>query len=130
MILTIQSTEPLPTGEYRVKLVELTTVDGKYGEQLRWKLEVAQGEYAGRTLTAFCSPSGNPASKCVRWVSALIGRHLQAGEQVDLATLVGKEARAVVIVKATPEGREVNSVQELLPLRPRPAREDATLLDD
>ena len=119
MVITIQSTEPLPTGEYRVKVAELTTVEGRYGEQLRWRLQVVQGDYAGRLLTAFCNPSGNPASKCGRWVAALLGRSLQTGEQIELATLVGKEARAVVIVKVAADGREVNAVQELLPLRSR-----------
>lgn len=121
MTITVQHTEPLPTGEYPVQLVELTTVDGKYGEQLRFKFEVVKGEYAGRSLIAFASPSGSPASKCVRWASALLGRALQAGEQLDLQSLTGKYARAVVVVKATADGREVNAVQDLLPAR-RPAQ--------
>jgi class 3 adenylate cyclase len=115
--ITVHHTEPLPTGEYPVKLVELTTVDGKYGEQLRFKFEVVKGDYAGRTLIAFATPSGNPASKCVRWASALLERTLQAGEQVDLESLIGRYARAVVVVKSTADGREVNAVQEILPVR-------------
>jgi len=125
MILTIQDTQPLPVGEYLVRLTELTEVEGKFGTQLRFRLEVVEGKHAGRLLTAFASPSGNPASKCVRWVSALLGRHLQAGEQVDLTTLVGKLARAVVVLKTTADGREVNVVQELLPMRrPSPPPEE------
>lgn len=117
MTITVQDSEPMPTGEYPVKLVELTTVDGKYGEQLRYKFEVVKGEYAGRTLTAFATPSGNPASKCIRWASALLERTLQAGEQVDLESLIGRYARAVVVVKSTADGREVNVIQEILPAR-------------
>lgn len=121
MTITIQHQEPLPTGEYPVKLVEITTVDGKYGEQLRFKFEVVKGEYAGRSLIAFASPSGSPSSKCVKWASALLGRSLQAGEQLDLQSLIGNYARAVVIVKSTADGREVNTVQEILPARRAPA---------
>lgn len=117
MTITIQHQEPIPTGEYPVQLKELTTVDGKYGEQLRFKFEVVKGEYAGRVLIAFASPSGSPNSKCVRWASALMGRTPQAGEQLDLQELVGKYARAVVVVKSTADGREVNAVQEILPAR-------------
>lgn len=43
MTITIQHQEPLPTGEYPVKLVEITTVHGKYGEQLRFKFRGSQG---------------------------------------------------------------------------------------
>jgi len=117
LTITVQDTEPMPTGEYPVKLVELTTVDGKYGEQLRFKFEVVKGDYAGRTLIAFATPSGNPASKCVRWASALLERALQAGEQLDLQSLIGRYARAVVVVKASGDGREVNVIQEILPAR-------------
>lgn len=121
VVITVQESDPLPTGEYPVKLAELTTIDGKYGEQLRFKFEVVRGNYAGRTLIAFATPSGSPASKCVRWASALLERTLQAGEQVDLESLIGRYARAVVVVKSTADGREVNTIQEILPARrPKP----------
>lgn len=120
MVITVQTNEPLPVGEYPVKLVELTTIDGKYGEQLRYKFEVVKGEYAGRTLIAFATPSGNTSSKCIRWAQSLLGRALQAGEQLDLQSLVGKYARAIVVVKSIGDGREVNTIQEILPARRQP----------
>lgn len=121
MIITIHDTQPLPTGEYPARLVELTTVDSRYGEQLRFKFEIVRGEYQGRTLIAFATPSGNPTSKCVRWASALVGRALQAGEQLDLQSLVGRYCLLAVVRKAGDGGREVNVVQEVYPpRRPQP----------
>ena len=120
-IIIVQNELP-PVGEFVLRLAELTTVEGKYGEQLRYKFEIAQtGEYAGRVLYAYATPSGNPSSKCVRWASALLGRPLEAGEQLNLESLQGRLARAIVLVKQASDGREVSAIQELLPLK-RPGK--------
>lgn len=119
--ITVQDSQPLPTGEYPARLIELTDVDGRYGKQWRLKFEVVRGEYQGRTLTAFVSPSGNPSSKCVRWAQSLMGRSLQANEQLDWQSLVGKYCLLSVIRKVNDGGREVNVVQDVLPPRRTPS---------
>ena len=130
IVITVMPNEPIPVGEYVVQLTELVCVEGKYGERLRFKYEIAEtGAYQGRTLYAFATPSGNPQSKCLRWCQALLGRPLEAGEQLNLESLVGKYARAVVVVKQTADGREVNVIQELLPLK-RPAKPQRNLAED
>jgi hypothetical protein len=60
----------------------------------------------------------------MRWAGALLGRPIQAGEQVDLETLVGKTAVAIVVRKRKEDGSEYNTVDDLLPLRTATAPTD------
>ena len=110
--ITAQGTEPLPTGEYRVELTAIELAKGQYGEQLRWSFSVLE---KGRTLVAYSSLSPSLASKCMRWASALLGRPLQAGEQVDFEALIGKRAVATVVRKRKEDGTEYNAIEDLLP---------------
>jgi hypothetical protein len=110
--ITAQGTEPLPTGEYRVELTAIELSTGQYGEQLKWTLHVPD---KGRNLVAYSSYSASLASKCMRWAGALLGRPIQAGEQVDFEALVGKTAVAVVVKKRKDDGTEYNAVDDMLP---------------
>jgi hypothetical protein len=110
--ITAQGTEPLPTGDYRVELVAIELSTGQYGDQLRWTFHVLD---KGRNLVAYSSLSASLASKCMRWAGVLLGRPVQAGEQVDFEALVGKTAVAVVVKKRKDDGTEYNAVDDLLP---------------
>jgi hypothetical protein len=110
--ITAQGTEPLPTGDYRVELVAIELSTGQYGDQLRWTFHVLD---KGRNLVAYSSLSASLASKCMRWAGALLGRPVQAGEQVDFDALIGKTAVAVVVKKRKDDGTEYNAVDDLLP---------------
>jgi len=110
--ITAQGTEPLPTGEYTVELTAIELSTGQYGDQLRWTFHVPD---KGRNLVAYSNLSASLASKCMKWASALLGRPIRAGEQVDFEALVGKTALAVVVRKRKDDGREINAIDELLP---------------
>ena len=114
LTVTVQSIGPIPTGEYTVELTAIELVDTQYGKQLRWTFLAP--EY-NRTLVAYSSLSSSPKSKCIRWASALLNRTIAVGEQVDLHTLVGKTATAVVIRKRKDDGSEINAIEDLLPLK-------------
>ena len=110
--ITIQGTEPLPTGEYRVELTAIELSTGQFGDQLKWTFRVLD---KGRNLVAYTGISSGPVSKCARWAGALLGRKLQLGETVDFEALVGKTAVAVVVKQRKDDGREFNKVEDLLP---------------
>lgn len=114
LTLTVQSTEPMPTGEYTVELTAIELVDTAYGKQLKWTFVVPDQK---RTLIAYSSFSGSPKSKCIRWASALLNRAISVGEQVDFQSLVGKTAIASVVRKRKDDGTEYNSIDDLLPKR-------------
>jgi len=111
--ITAQGTEPLPTGEYPVELTAIELTTGQYGDQLRWTFHVLD---KGRNLVAYSTFSPSLASKCMRWAGALLGRPIQANEQVDFEALVGKTAVAVVVKKRKDDGTEFNAVDDLLPI--------------
>ena len=110
--ITAQGNEPFPTGEYRVELTAIELSNGQYGEQLRWTFSVLE---KGRHLVAYSSLSPSLASKCMRWAAALLGRPIQAGEQVDFDALIGKTAIATVVRKRKDDGSEYNAIEDLLP---------------
>jgi hypothetical protein len=112
--ITAQGNEPLPTGEYRVELTAIELSTGQYGDQLRWTFHVLE---KGRNLVAYSSLSPSLASKCMRWAAALLGRPIQAGEQVDFDALIGKTAIATVVRKRKDDGSEYNAIEDLLPDR-------------
>ena len=112
LTITAQSSDPLPTGEYRVELIAIELGDGNYGEQLKWTFRVLD---KGRNLVAHSSVSASLVSKCMRWAGALLGRPVQAGESVDFEALVGKTAVAVVVKLRKENGQEFNKVEDLLP---------------
>jgi len=114
LTLTVQSNEPMPTGEYTVELTAIELVDTQYGKQLKWTFLVPEHK---RTLVAYSSLSSSPKSKCVRWASALLNRPISVGEQVDLQSLVGKTAIASVVRKRKDDGTEYNTIDDLLPQR-------------
>jgi hypothetical protein len=112
LTITAQGNEPIPTGDYRVELTAIELSTGQYGDQLKWTFHVLE---KGRNLVAYSSLSASLASKCMRWAGALLGRPVQAGEQVDFEALVGKTAIAVVVRKRKDDGSEYNAIEDLLP---------------
>ena len=114
LTVTVQSNEPIPTGEYTVELTAIELVDTQYGKQLKWTFVVPEHK---RTLVAYSSFTASPKSKCIRWASALLNRTIPVGEQVDLQSLVGKTATASVVRKRKDDGSEYNSIEDLFPVR-------------
>lgn len=118
---TSQSSTPLPTGEYAVRCIGIELTESKFEpskQQLAWKFEiVSAGEHQGRKLTAYTSLSTSLMSKAARFASALAGHPLADGESIDLNSLVGRHAVAVVVCRAKPDGTEFSKLEDLKPLK-------------
>jgi DNA-directed RNA polymerase subunit RPC12/RpoP len=112
--------EPLPTGEYPVRVESVNEQEGKYGVQLVWKLRVLAPEHEGKELTAWTNTTTSTNSKLARWAQSL-GFEPEPGEELDTNDLIGRKAIAVVVVKRAEDGSIFNRVEDLLPLR-KPAR--------
>jgi hypothetical protein len=119
------STEPIPTGEYRVRVESITEQKSKFDDtvQLVWKLRVLNSEFEGRELTAWTNATTSTKSKLAKWARAC-GYDIVAGDEFDTDDLVGCKVIAVVTVKRTDSGEMFNRVEDLLPLH---ARETATV---
>jgi hypothetical protein len=118
------SNDPVPTGEYKVRIESVTEQQSKFGEtQLVWKLRVLDPQYEGRELAAWANATGSTKSKLAKWARAC-GYDIVAGDEFDTDDLVGCKAIAVVTVKRTDTGEMFNRVEDLLPLH---ARETVTV---
>jgi hypothetical protein len=119
------STDPIPTGEYRVRVESITEQKSKFDDavQLVWKLRVLNSEYEGRELTAWTNATGSTKGKMAKWARAC-GYDIVAGDEFDTDDLVGCKVVAVVTVKRTDTGEMFNRVEDILPL---PARETVTV---
>lgn len=124
MRLVVTQNEVLPEDVYNVTLTAVEAVTGSFGEQLRWRFTVTDGEHKNATLTAWSNLSTATNSKTMQWASVLAGERFQAGDVVDFDRLIGRRARAVVICKDTNDGRRFNRITELLPLRVHKAETD------
>ena len=83
---------PLPTGEYQVELIAVERV-GAYGQYVRWLFRVVGVKH---TLIYHTDISNSISGGCLYLASVLLGRKIQHGEKINLQTLVGKTAIAVV----------------------------------
>jgi len=115
MKLVWQSAEPLPTGEYLVRVASITEKEGKYSPQLQWVFRVLEPEYEGRELIAYTNATNSTTAKVAQWARAL-GCEVVPGEEFDTDELVGRKAIAVVVVKPSQQGNRYNHVENLLPV--------------
>jgi hypothetical protein len=86
---TAEDYEPLPPGLYVVKLLDIESRESVNGEYRRWGWEILEEPYAGRKVYANTSTNFGPQDKPRQWVENILGRELEAGEQVGTEDLVG-----------------------------------------
>jgi len=116
--IAVRGNKPAPTGVYRVELVAIEHTDTYGGEYLKWVFRTVDSGYTIVDYTTV-SASTAPTSKCVEWITALLKRELQRGEEVDSQSLVGKTAIAYVRLKKLGyRKRECNRIEKLLPDNP------------
>lgn len=91
--------EVLPAGIYEASVNDIVVGEGTYlndksgqyetSDYLTWKFSILSGPFAGRLIWGFSSTKLTPGAKATPWVSALLGRPLGVGEQVDTDALLG-----------------------------------------
>lgn len=116
MIIPQTKYETIPTGEYVVEVVDALVDDGKFGPQVAFNLQVVEGEHSGVNMRAWTSATFSPKSRLYSWAAALFGAAIPAGYDLDTQDLIGRRARAVVLVKEKTDGQMFNKVDNLRPL--------------
>ncbi|MCL6476469.1 MAG: reverse transcriptase-like protein [Firmicutes bacterium] len=119
MKITVTEHTLLEPDAYRVKLVDVEEVQGQFGKQIRFQMETTDPDLPAVPLTAWANSSTSVTSKAVKWAGAFNGAPFRQGDTIDFDALIGKEAKAVVEVKQSGDGREFNRVTDILPLRRR-----------
>jgi hypothetical protein len=92
--------QPLPPGLYVGKLLDIESRESTNGEYRRWSWEILEGLYTGQKVYANTSTNFGPQAKARQWVENILGRQLEAGEQVGIEDLVsGKHHLMIENVK-------------------------------
>jgi hypothetical protein len=95
-LFTAENYEALPPGLYAGKLLDIESRESTNGEYRRWGWEILEGPYAGRKVYANTSTNFGPQAKARQWVENILGRELEAGEQVGTEDLVGGKHHLMV----------------------------------
>ena len=88
--------EPLPPGLYVGELLDIESRESTNGQYRRWCWEMLEGQYAGRKVYANTSTNFGPQAKARQWVENILGRELEAGEQIGIEDLVGGKQHLMI----------------------------------
>lgn len=114
--LTATNFEVIKPGVYTARIASITERnDAQFGPALIWAFDVRTKRGPIRVET-MSSQSFGPKAKARQWTEAILGRKLQAGEEIELNDLVGKECQVVLAVKETDAGNQVNRVESVQPI--------------
>ena len=80
--------DPVPPGLYPAELLDIEARESENGEYRRWSWKVLEGPHAGRILYANTSTNFGPQAKARQWVENILGREVEAGEQIGIEDLV------------------------------------------
>jgi hypothetical protein len=97
-----------------IELMDATPNSPNQDQWLKWTFHVYDSE-EGVELTAGSSQRFGPKAKARLWVEALLGRKLDEGEEVEMATLAPRDCQTVV--KRDDKG--FARITEVLPVRRR-----------
>ena len=132
--------EAMDQGVYRAKLVNLEEDEGEYGAFLKWYFEILEEDYESQTIRGQSSipERFTSATKMWQWAQGLLGRAIQAGENIDFEDLIGRECMITVGHKETDRGTfaridAVNPVRKKKPKKkpePEPEYEEDDEDDD
>ena len=86
----------IPDGTYPVNFTEAEASTNDFGYGVVLRFEVINGEHVGETTTRIVSQKLSPKSGLFKFVTALGGRKLEPGEEIDLTSFYGVQGLAIV----------------------------------
>jgi len=101
--------EPRPPGLYVGTLLDIESRESANGEYRRWSWEILEGPYAGQKVYANTSTNFGPQAKARQWVESILGRELEAGEEVRIEDQVGGKHN-LMIENTKRDGRVFDNV--------------------
>jgi hypothetical protein len=81
---------------YVSKLLDIESRESANGEYKRWSWEILEGPHTGQKVYANSSTNFGPQAKARQWVENVLGRELEAGEQIGVDDLVGGKHHLMV----------------------------------
>ncbi len=92
----------VPTGSYVGKFLGVEPYENEYGECMRWEWEITVGDCKGQKASRLTGLTPTLKNACGKMPSAVSGKPLNAGEEIDLTPCVGKPY--LLIVQAGEKG--------------------------
>ena len=118
MTIKIEQTiyEPVPTGRYSAKIVDIEETEGQFGPQLKFTFELPPDEDGeNRTIFGWCSKKFSSKSKLYGWTrAALGGNSIDRSYMFNSDDLIGRK----VTLSVTEEQGElgiVNKISSVIP---------------
>lgn len=110
----------VPEGEYHATPVDVRLAEGPHGEMVKIDFMLSgDDECDGRQVSGVASRRLSENTKLGRWVSAILGRVPEVGEEVKAQDLLHKDCRVVVKHRTNGEGQVLANVVELTGPSPR-----------
>ncbi len=117
--VTMQEAVVIPTGEYRMLVMDYEEVAGQFGQQYKFKLEMPKGtEYEGQYLSLWTPTNLTTKNKFGKFVQAA-GFDMEPGQDLMLEDLLQRPVTAVVIVTTGKDGTEFSKVEAVKRPKPR-----------
>lgn len=106
------SRSDVPKGNYIAKFVGVEPFQAKdqqYGPGLKWKWQIDQGQHAGQVASRVTGDSPSPKNSCGAILSGLVGKALQADEEIEPDQCVGR-SYLIIVAESKNGGTRVESV--------------------
>ena len=105
----------VPENEYAATIIDVRLVQGPHGEMVKVDFMLGgDDEYDGRQVSGVASRRLSENTKLGRWVSAILGRTPEVGDEVRAQDLLHKDCRVVVKHRANDDGQVFANVVEVL----------------
>lgn len=110
--------EPLaavPEGEYDATPVDARVMEGVHGEMVKIDFMLSgEDEFEGRQVSGIASKRLSENTKLGQWVTAILGRVPEVGQEVKGQDLLHKNCRVVVKHRANTDGKVFANVVDVL----------------
>lgn len=119
-----EAPEPIPVGVYQAKLTGIEKEEeGLYGDYVRLKFEVIEGDHKGVERNQICSfklthgKNRGTNSKLFNTLTGLLGKEPERGMEIELESLVGIECQIFVEDKEEKDGIVWQTITKVLPAK-------------
>ena len=106
----------VPEGEYDAMVSSLQPMKGVHGPMVRIEFILrGHDDIDGRSVSGIASKRLSENTKLGRWISAILGRPVEVGEDVRASDLLHKDCKVIVRHRTSDDGHVFGNVAEVLP---------------
>ena len=118
LTLTAQDYTVVDDGEYPAKFTGYEERTSDFGPAVVLQFELADEEHRGISLSGMASQKLTPKAKLRGWIEGMMGRALEAGENVNLDALIGSKVMLYVVTEDKDKGM-FNRIEKIRKPKPK-----------